>query len=304
MTESQIACFEAVARFRNFSKAAKYMMISQPAISHQITKLEQELDLLLFDRTGRSIELTEAGMMLQEFFSRSKAEFTDVLNAARAQQNVFSGEVLLGCPEGWDISPFLPSVVNFFQAKYPKVDVKLVGLPLGELEDALSSGRIHAAITMEYSLEKPQDLSMHHLISVRSVLLCSKQFSAEHGKTLTLADFKDSVFYLAAGNRAPLFQQSVLQACEKCGFVPEIVNCPSVSTALFGVQNNQGVFWGNELMMANHLEHLYSYLVLDEVQRSVVLAWRPENVVAKSPLHLFLNETLYSNKMHGQLQPT
>ncbi len=301
MTESQISCFEAAAKFRNFSKAAKYLMISQPAISHQISKLEQELDLLLFDRTGRVIRLTEAGSMLLDFFMRTKGEFSDLLKEAHARQDAFSGEVLLGCPEGWDISPFLPSMVNFFRSEYPKVHVELVGLPLGEIEDALLEGRIHAGVTMEYALEKQTQLSTHPLISVRSVLLYSGQFPIGHEGAVTLADFKDSVFYLAAANNTPLFREIVVQACAEYHFTPKIVNCPSLSTALFNVQNNQGVLLGNELMMANHLDHLYSYLTLDDIRRSIVLAWKPEDAASKSPLHLFLNETLYGRNILGKL---
>ncbi|MCI8538886.1 MAG: LysR family transcriptional regulator [Oscillospiraceae bacterium] len=293
MTESQISCFEAVAKFRSFSKAASSLMISQPAISHQIAKLEQELDLLLFDRTGREIRLTEAGMMMLEFFSQSKERFASVLNAAHAQQNVYSGQVLLGCPEGWDISPFLPSMVNSFQEKYPNVHVELVGLPLGEIEDALHAGKINVAVTMRYAIKQEGLLYIHPLISVSSVLLYSKQFLPASDRVETLADFKNCTFYLAAGNSTPVFRQSVTQECAKYGFVPQMVNCPSLSTALFYVQNNQGVLLGNELMIAKQLDYLYSYLVLNDTQRPVVLAWTPVDADT-SPVHLFLNETLYN----------
>lgn len=296
MTESQISCFEAVAKFRNFSKAAEHMLISQPAISHQIAKLERELDLLLFDRTGREIQMTEAGTMLLKFFGESKAKFASVLNTARAQQNVFSGRVVLGCPEGWDVSPFLPSLVNSFQEKYPKVHIELVVFPLGELEDALHEGRIDVAVSMRYALKQKDTISTHQLTSVRSVLLYSNRFALPHDREATLADFKDSVFYLAAGNNTTmLFRRSVIQACAKYDFIPQIVSCPNLSTALLHVQNNQGVLLGSELMTANQLNYLYSFLPLEDMQ-PIILAWKPEDLATEtSPIRLFINETLYSD---------
>lgn len=296
MTESQISCFEAVAKFRNFSKAAEHMHISQPAISHQIAKLEQELDLLLFDRTGRDIQMTEAGTMFQQFFTETKAKFSSVLNTARAQQNVFSGRVVLGCPEGWDVSPVLPSLVTAFQEKYPKVHIELVVFPLGELEDALHEGRIHVAVSMRYALKQRDTISTHQLTSVRSVLLYSKRFSLPDDREPTLADFKNCVFYLAAGNNTMLFRRSVIQACAKYDFIPQIVSCPNLSTALLHVQNNQGVLLGSELMMANQLDYLYSFLPLKDTLQPIILAWRPEDLETEtSPIRLFINETLYSD---------
>lgn len=296
MTESQIYCFEAVAQFRSFSKAASNLMVSQPAISHQIAKLEQEMDLLLFDRTGREINLTEAGTMMYEFFSKTRADYAEILKAAHVKQRVYSGQVLLGCPEGWDISPFLPSMVNSFQEKYPNVHVELIGLPLGELEDALNDGKINVAVTMRYALKNKNKLSIHPLITVSSVVLYSKQFRFPEKKIESLADFKDCVFYLAAGNNTPAFRQSVIQECAKYDFVPQMVNCPSLSTALFYVQNNQGVLLGSELMIAKQVDYLYSYLVLDDTQCPVVLAWKPVDADA-SPMHLFLNEVLYNKNI-------
>lgn len=302
MTESQINCLEAAAKFRNFSKAAKFLMISQPAISHQISKLEQELGFLLFDRTGKDIKLTEAGSMILDFLSRTKSEFTQLIDTIIASQQTFHGDLRLGCPEGWDITPFLPSLVNVFQGDHPKIRVEMVGLPLGEIESALLNGDIHAAVTLNYTISERHGLFTHPMTSANSVLIYPKDFPAPEGKQLTLADFRNSVFFMSASSENATFRQAILDECQKYQFAPKVVNCPSLSTALFCVQNNQGVLLGSELMLAKHLSHLYSHLTIDNSSRSVVLAWnQPDS--EDSPLHLFLNEILYQKKSDDAAVP-
>ncbi len=283
----------AVAKFRSFSKAAQHLMISQPAISHQISKLEQELDLLVFDRTGREVKLTEAGVILQDFFYRAQTEYAEALESARARQNAFFGKVLLGYPDGWEISSFY-SMFNEFQENYPNVHIELVCVPMGEMEEALLSGRIDVAITMHYTIQHSQLISSRTLCAVRNVLLYSQKFPIAPGHSATLADFRDSIFYLATADNIHPFREAVLLECAKYGFVPQMSNCSNLSTALFYVQNNQGVFLGNELLMANRDDRLYAHLILNDVQQPVLLAWRTD--ATASAVSLFVNETLYSDK--------
>lgn len=63
MNTVQLECFLAVAEYLNFSKAADFLKITQPAVSHQITSLEDELGTRLFVRTSKNVNLTEAGLM-------------------------------------------------------------------------------------------------------------------------------------------------------------------------------------------------------------------------------------------------
>ena len=299
MTESQIACFEAVARHRSFSKAASHMMISQPAISHQISKLEQQLDMLLFDRTGREMQLTEAGELLLTFLVRARRDFQNVLNEARAQQDVFSGRVMIGCVEGWDMSAFLPELLAPFREKYPHVDLELVGRNLGDIESALQAGDIQVAITSRHSLKRPSQLRTAPLLTVSSILLFSVNHPVARKENAVLEDFRDNVFYVASSESTALLQTQVIQICAQAGFVPRIVICPSLASAIFSVQCNQGVLFATELILEKQNDRLFRHLPLDAVSREIVLAWRPEvttlpaNRVGGSPVNLFLNETIY-----------
>lgn len=63
MNTIQLECFVTVAKHLNFSKASEELKITQPAVSHQIRSLEEELNVKLFQRTSKSVSLTPEGIM-------------------------------------------------------------------------------------------------------------------------------------------------------------------------------------------------------------------------------------------------
>lgn len=67
MNTTQLECFLAVANFLNFSRAAEQLRITQPAVSHQISSLEDELGTKLFFRTSKSVRLTQAGHLFTQY---------------------------------------------------------------------------------------------------------------------------------------------------------------------------------------------------------------------------------------------
>lgn len=67
MNTTQLECFMAVADFLNFSWAAEHLRITQPAVSHQIKTLEDELGVHLFSRTSKNVRLTQEGHMFLQY---------------------------------------------------------------------------------------------------------------------------------------------------------------------------------------------------------------------------------------------
>src|SRR5258708_33619331 len=88
--------FLAVARQQNFSRAAEELHLAQPSLSQQIQQLEQELDVVLFDRSRRQIELTQAG---DAFFQRARRlleEVDDMREEVREVAGARRCQIVLG----------------------------------------------------------------------------------------------------------------------------------------------------------------------------------------------------------------
>ena len=97
MNTTQLACFLAVSDFLNFSKAAERLQMTQPAVSHQIRTLEDELKVKLFYRTSKQVRLTDAGRI----FLSDARQMVDIAHRARrrfeAADRVEPELLRLGC---------------------------------------------------------------------------------------------------------------------------------------------------------------------------------------------------------------
>ena len=99
MQLQDLNAFVAVAADRSFSKAAKRLHRTQPAISQAIRRLEDELGDKLFDRTSRNGALTEAGVLLREHATRLLRRAAEAEAAVRELQQVRRGRVVVGANE-------------------------------------------------------------------------------------------------------------------------------------------------------------------------------------------------------------
>jgi LysR family nitrogen assimilation transcriptional regulator len=119
--------FQAVAEFGSYSRAAEWLRISQPAVSRQIAKLEEELGIALFERRGRGAVPTEAGQILRERarellrrIELTKAEVTGARGGP-------SGTLSFAVPPAAG-AVLVPALVARFGAAFPNVFLRVVGL--------------------------------------------------------------------------------------------------------------------------------------------------------------------------------
>ncbi len=145
MTITQLKYVLAVAEHKNFTLAAEKCFVTQPTLSMQIQKIEEELGILIFDRSKKPIELTEIG---QKIVSQSK----NVVNeAGRIQDIVDQQRGFIGGDFRVGIIPtimptLLPMFLKNFINKYPKVNLIIEELTTTELIFKLKNGHLDAAI--------------------------------------------------------------------------------------------------------------------------------------------------------------
>jgi LysR family hydrogen peroxide-inducible transcriptional activator len=135
----------AVAEHRHFGKAAEACFVSQPTLSTQIKKLEQELGVELIERNPRGILLTDAGSRVVERAKVVLAEADSIRDIARQAQDPESGSLRLGLFP--TLAPYLlPHVVPPLHARFPKLELLLVEEKTEVLLQRLHDGRLDAAI--------------------------------------------------------------------------------------------------------------------------------------------------------------
>jgi DNA-binding transcriptional LysR family regulator len=123
MNLHDLTAFTAVAEERSFSRAARRLHRTQPAVSQAVRRLEEELGDRLFDRSSRNAVLTEAGTLLLDHASRLLRLATDARAAVRELHEMKRGRVIIGANEA-AVHAVLP-VIRDFTAEHPQVTVEV-----------------------------------------------------------------------------------------------------------------------------------------------------------------------------------
>lgn len=141
MDVRQLRYFVAVAEERNIGRAAKRLFISQPPLTRQIQQLEDELQVKLFERTAKGVDLTSAGQL---FLNESRNILSLIELAQERTQRAGKGQLgrLDVAIFGSGILNTIPDILKRFKAAYPGVNIVLHQMSKAEQIEALRQKRI------------------------------------------------------------------------------------------------------------------------------------------------------------------
>ncbi|WP_300566528.1 LysR substrate-binding domain-containing protein [Flavobacterium sp.] len=145
MTITQLQYVLAVAEYKNFTLAAEKCFVTQPTLSMQIQKIEEELGIQIFDRSKKPIQLTDIGQKIVAQAKNIVNEADRIQDIVDLQKGFIGGEFRLGIIP--TIMPtLLPMFLNNFIKKYPKVKLIIEELNTAEIIIKLKNGHLDAAI--------------------------------------------------------------------------------------------------------------------------------------------------------------
>ena len=159
MTITQLQYVLAVAEYQNFTLAAEKSFVTQPTLSMQVQKLEDELDILIFDRSKKPITITEVGAKIVAQAKNIVNEANRIKDIVDQEKGFIGGEFTLGIIP--TIMPtLLPMFLRTFIKKYPKVNLIIKEQNTENLIRNLQDGHIDAAIAatpleIEFIKERP-----------------------------------------------------------------------------------------------------------------------------------------------------
>lgn len=145
MTITQLKYVLAVAEYQNFTIASEHCFVTQPTLSMQIQKLEDELDTKIFNRNKKPIQLTEIGKKIIDQAKIIVDESNRINDIVDQQKGFIGGDFRLGIIP--TIMPtLLPLFLRTFIRKYPKVNLKIEELTTEEIIRKLEDGHVDVAI--------------------------------------------------------------------------------------------------------------------------------------------------------------
>ena len=154
MTIAQLKYLLAVAKHLNFTKASQQCHVTQPTLSMQIQKLEDELGVIIFDRLRKPITVTEIGKKIIEQAKIIVNESGRINDLVQQEKGYIGGDYKLGIIPTI-VPTLLPMFLQTFLKKYPEVYLEVLEIPTEQMIEAILEGKLDAGIAAT-PLEEPK----------------------------------------------------------------------------------------------------------------------------------------------------
>jgi DNA-binding transcriptional LysR family regulator len=225
--------FRAVANELNFTRAASRLRVAQSAVSSQIQDLENELGVVLLERSRRRVTLTAAG---EAFVEASERILRSVEDASRQARRIGHGEygTLAVGFIGSQSHEWMPRVLKRFRAKYPEVEVTLMEIHPSQQLEALLARTLDVGLVGPISGKPPPGLRLECFSEEWPFVGMPNDHRFARLPKVALAQLKDEPFIFTSEKNSPNYRSLIARMCERAGFVPKVVQ--EVDRARTGVQ--------------------------------------------------------------------
>ena len=212
VTLTQLEYIVAVDTYRHFGKAAEHCFITQPTLSMQIKKLEEDLEIIIFDRSKQPLIPTDVGARIIEQARIVLTQSEEILNIVKDHKNLVSGMLRIGIIP--TLAPYLlPVFIGRYKKKYPNIFIKVVEATTLEIINLLNKDLIDVGILVtplkeEKIIEKP--------VFYEEMLIYANQGHQLHKqKEITLKDIATPEIWLLSDGHC--FRDQVINLCSFLG---------------------------------------------------------------------------------------
>lgn len=226
---AELRAFVTLANELHFGRAAKRVFLSQPALSRQIRRLEEKVGGLLFARTRRKVELTEAGRVLFAGAEKVLQEADRAFVVTKYAIEGRAGALRIGFGIA-SVFEILPRTILRFRRNCPLVELQMRDMPTPSQIDSLLDGRIDIGIVRLPVIFT--ELDSIPLLRERFVTVTPESipYSAREG----LASLRNTPFILFDRSVSSTFHDRALALCRRAGFAPHVVQ---VASEIFTILN-------------------------------------------------------------------
>lgn len=169
--------FDCVAQELSFSKAAKLLFMSQPAVSQAIMQLEETLEIRLFTRTARGVILTDEGELLQEYIHSAISLIEKGEDKIKETKELMRGELKIGVGDTISRYYLLPYLEKF-NKEYHHIKLKIINRTTQELCQLIKMGAIDIAICNLPVRDKA--LEIQPCKEIQDIMVCSPVYYEKH----------------------------------------------------------------------------------------------------------------------------
>ena len=257
MTLQQLEYILAVNQFRHFAKAAEYCRVTQPTLSAMIQKLEEELEVKIFDRSQQPICPTPIGKLIIEQAQNVLTQAGHIKDIIGEEKHSLSGTFTLGILP--TIAPYLlPRFFPQLMKKYPELDIRVVEMKTQDIKRALSAGEIDAGIIA--SLPEKDNFVQTSLFYEQFFAYVARQDALFDREIIRTSDLAGGQLWLL--DEGHCFRDQLVRFCQmKAAQISQIAyHLGSMETFMRMVESGKGITFIPELAVAQ----------LNDVQKELV----------------------------------
>ncbi|SDF33324.1 LysR family transcriptional regulator [Sporomusa acidovorans] len=273
----QLRYFIAAAEYVNFTAAAKHIYISQQALSQQISELESDLGVILFNRKRNSISLTAAGEALLHEAKAIVSQTEEAIKLTRQIASGISGKLKVGYL-GFAERYFLPKLLYQFRQKYPSIQLSCKQLSHGAIDDTLEHAEIDIGFIQVWETTKLTNICWHKLYADELCLIVPANHPWAGRTDITRAELSKEDFIFHPQN-APRAYTNLKRVCSNRGFSPSVDPVSDIMTVLMMVEAGFGIS-----LLPRHIPLGYASPTLniltvvgDDISVDVAVAWNRNN---------------------------
>lgn len=300
MTELQMEYVLKVSETLNFSRAADELHVTQPTVSFQVSNLEKELGIMIFDRSRKfGLSVTPAGRIIIDSIRHLNSDFQKAVEEARVLNSEKPLSARIGIVSVWDSSELMNMVLKECQSRYPHSSFRFESYGFREMNEKIHKGDLDGILTLQMAMDGFDGLNVRKVGLTKAVLLYSAAYPLPDPEHPRLEDFKNKRYFILPQKEAPI--TSTIQYSYKLSHIlnPKVEMLPNFSTMLDYVSCNLGyaVFdsWTRYLKFPDLRSFSFGPTL------SVILASKTEN---KNPLlDLFFDVTQEYASKSGKLFP-
>lgn len=263
-----------LAETKHFGKAAEACYVSQPSLSTQIKKLEEELGITLIERTRKKVLITAAG---EKIIAQAREVLNEVQNLrslAKRLQNPKTMTIQLGVIP--TIAPYiLPQLSETFHNNMPEVTLKLIEAHTHSLIDMLLKGKLDLLL-LALPLHT-QGVIEHELYREPFLAALPHSHPLTQKDYLEIEDLQDESLLLLEDGHC--LRQQALSLCDRINTQDENYSGTSLQTLLHMVAAGHGITLVPKMAVEMENNVVYKPLNAKSAQRVIGLAWRSNSVI-------------------------
>ncbi len=221
ITLGQINVFLRVVEQESFTRAALELHLTQSAVSKIIAKLERELDMKLFHRLYRELQVTEEGRMLYSYWQPGLMRLSDSYELLHQEKNGKEEHLQIGVTNSTNLNAYFWEIINAFQNQHDTIRLEFNSDSMDSLIRKLSGQQLDVIFVpdfMKYRLENAGFSWMWAAKDYVQIVLPNDHDLAKREGSLTFEDIKDMTFVTLSDSDYPEYVRQIREMFEEAGY--------------------------------------------------------------------------------------